>query len=212
MLLQFTQALHHHLHLLSKTHHPHRSRLYQNLIMANKLSLDYVAFLEGLRKDNKKELQDASTRWNELANKKSAELSKHLFTIASLILPLSLIPVTNRDFFISIPLYGKWCLVFAWTSFVISLIMGIVHLTREASFFNKWAEQENERSKAYTEGIFTTSPVKAFGRLDEMGKKSASLMKMKLTPTNFFLYSQEIFLVSGIILVGIILVTKVFSC
>lgn len=177
----------------------------------NKTITDYITFLEGLRRENRERLHDAAIRWNELANNRSAELSKHLFTIASLVLPLSLFPVTNQEFLITICFEGRLFLIGAWVSFILSLIAGLIHLTREAGFFNKWAEQENERSKAYSEAIFATSAVKAFDRLEEMNKKAAGLIKIPSTPTNFFLYSQEALLILGIIMIGIVLFLTLFS-
>lgn len=176
---------------------------------SNNIFSDYVEFLEELRRDNKQRLEEAARGWNELANKRSSELSKHLFTIASLVLPLSLIPITNGELLMSMNLVSRDILVIAWVFFIISLISGITHLMIESDFFNKWAEQEGKRSDVYSEGIFTTNPVSAFNRFEKMNKESKELMKMSSVSSNKFLYAQEFFLVGGIALIGFILACKV---
>lgn len=172
---------------------------------------DYIIFLERLRADNQKRLHDAAFQWNKLANNRSSELSKYLFTIASLILPLSLIPVTNAEITASLALESKSFLVFSWSFFVLSLAAGIVHLRKESNFFNKWAKQENERSLVYSTGIFTTKPVDAYGRLNEMNEASSKLAKMPADSDTTFLLFQQILLVLGIAMIGLVLVSKLFE-
>ncbi len=175
--------------------------------MSNK---EYIASLDRMRRNNSEKMHNAAIRWNELANRRSSELSKHLFTIASLVLPLSLLPVTQEGFLNSVGAGGKIIMIASWSAFILSLIFGFVHLNREGRFFNMWAKQENSRSLVYDTGIFTTSARKAFNELEAMNQKSKKLSKMPSGSGLGFLYLQETFLVLGIILIGVVLALKLF--
>lgn len=175
------------------------------------LEREYTTFIEALRKESAERLHSSAMRWNELANNRSSQISSQLFTIAALIIPLSFFPISNDELLKQMNLYGKISLAGAWAVFILSLIAGLLHLRRESKFFNDWAEQENKRSKIYSEGIFATSAVRAFKRLEEMNKTSIKLMGMPSKPSAFFLYTQQILLIIGIALVGFVLGTIMFS-
>lgn len=177
----------------------------------NKTFREYISFLEKLRADNKERLHNAAFQWNKLANDRSSELSKHLFTIASLVLPLSLIPVTNIEIAGSLTPESKSLLALSWFFFVLSLVVGIIHLRKESNFFNKWAKQENERSYVYSDAIFTTNPVDAYNRLEQMDKKSIKLVKMSADSDTTFLLYQQLLLVLGITMIGLMLVSRLFE-
>ncbi len=132
-------------------------------------------------------------------------------TVASLVLPLSLLPVTQEGFTVTDGSLWKIILVLAWALFVASLIFGLVHLAREVDFFNGWGKQENERSRVYSEGIFTTKPQDAFDRLEEMNQDSTTLAKMPSTSDPKYLRLQEATLIFGVVLIGLVLVLKLFS-
>jgi hypothetical protein len=218
MLCSFTRTLHLHPHHLQNQHyHPVNQVVAQTLLqhhqkMANNSTVqDYIKSMESLRKNNRDRLHQAAMKWNELANNRSADLSKYLFTIASLVLPLSLLPVTQEGFTVADVSFWKIILVFAWALFVTSLIFGLIHLAKEVDFFNGWGRQENERGKAYSEGIFTTKPQMAFNRLEKMNQESAALAKMPSTTNPLYLQLQEGTLILGTILIGIVLSLKLFS-
>lgn len=176
----------------------------------NDLINQYVSFIESTRKENKDLLHDAAVRWNELANNRTDQLSKQLFTIASFVLPLSFFPLSNTNILSSINNYGKIALVLAWITFIFSLILGLLHIAKEANFFNDWAEQENKRGKVYSEGIFTLNPENAYLRLQEMNKKANKLTKMSSRQSLWRLYLQEIFLILGVCFIGITLINLLF--
>lgn len=177
----------------------------------NKLYADNITSLERLRVRNEERLHDAAFLWNKLANDRSSELSKHLFTIASLALPLSLIPVTNAEIAASLSLESKSFLGLSWFLFVLSLIAGMIHLWKESNFFNDWAKQENERSHVFGEAIFTTDPVDAYNRFTEMNKQSTKLVKMSSDSDRTFLYWQEGLLIAGVVMIGMVLALRLFQ-
>lgn len=180
-------------------------------MLNSQLINDYIKHLEELRKDSRERLHQSAVRWDEWSNNRSADLSKHLFTIASLILPLSVLPLTQTGFTDGINYYGKWIIVCSWLCFMLSLIFGLLHITLESKFFHNWANQENNRSSKFNESIFTTSPTDAFNRLERMNQESNRLIVMSESSNNKFLYLQQGFLIFGILLIGIILSIKLFT-
>ncbi len=178
--------------------------------VANPIITNYIAAVENARKENRSTLREVALRWNDYANKISSELSKHLFTIAAVIFPLSLLPLTNVEFLPSLGEESKLFLTFAYLSLIGSLISGIFHLIKSSEFFEKYGRQENERSQQYDEMILTLNPVDAFNRFDQMNKNSILLNQMPQTPMRGFLYSQVGLLLTGILMIGLVLYTKLF--
>jgi hypothetical protein len=152
-----------------------------------------------------------SLRWNELGNKRSGELSKQLFTIAALILPVSLVPLTQEKLILMTNPLAKVLLVLSWISFVSSLIFGMIHLVKEIKFFNNWSEQESDKSNLFTKPIQTSDPKRADEVVNKMHDHANELDKLpKVMPQNY-LTSQIILLLLGISLIGGVLVCVLFS-
>lgn len=151
-----------------------------------------------------------SLRWNELGNKRSSELSKHMFTIAALILPVSLVPVTQESFILMDNPVAKVLLIIAWACFVASLILGMRHLSKEIKFFNNWSEQESDRSRVFTNPIQTSNPSLVKGIVDKMHDESDALDQLPKVMPQHLLNLQMKTLITGVIFVGLVLVSGLF--
>lgn len=174
----------------------------------------YAIIIERLdqhRKETWRYFADMSLRWNELGNKRSDELSKHMFTIAALILPVSLVPVTQESFILMDNPIAKLLLVAAWASFVASLILGMRHLSKEIRFFNDWSEQEESRSNIFTSPIQTSNPTIATDLVNKMHDDSDKLNKLSKVIPQEHLNWQMWTLVAGVVLIGLVLVSGLFS-
>jgi hypothetical protein len=171
----------------------------------------YIAFIESLRRDNESRFHSSAMRWNELANNRSSQLSAQLFTCASLVIPLSFLPLGNNNLTGYMTWFDKKLLILAWSILVASLIIGLFHLRKEVRFFNDWSEQESKRSLEYSVGIFSSRAKQAFERLEEMNKKSTKLAKMSTKPSLLFLYLQLSSLLIGVMLVMFVLGSLMFA-
>lgn len=166
--------------------------------------------LDQHRKETWRYFADMSLRWNELGNKRSNELSKHMFTIAALILPVSLVPVTQESFILMDNPVAKLLLVAAWISFVASLILGMRHLNKEIRFFNDWSKQEESRSQVFVSPIQTSGLPIATDVVNKMHDDSDELNKLSKVIPQEHLNWQMRTLVLGIVLIGFVLISGLF--
>lgn len=169
----------------------------------------YIESLEELRKRNKDQLHDAAFKWNEFANERLSDLSKHLFTISSILLPLSILPLTNKDLLNILTVNKIICLMAALTLIFSSFVLGLTHLLSEAEFFKKWAEQESKRSKIYSDSILTSTPIPAYKRFNKMNHDSNLLAKLKSNPKPIYLYLQSITLVLGFLIISLVFLLSI---
>lgn len=169
----------------------------------------YIEQLEDLRRRNKDQLHDAAFKWNEFANDKLSDLSRHLFTISSLLLPLSILPLTNKDLLSILTTTDIQYLTVSWTLIFSSFVLGLTHLLSEATFFKKWAEQEDKRSELYNEAILTSNPVSAYNRFKKMNDDSNRVAKLDTSPKPIFLYLQSILLVFSFLIIGFVFLSAI---
>lgn len=166
--------------------------------------------LDQHRKETWRYFADLSLRWNELGNKRSSELSKQMFTIAALILPVSLVPVTQENFILLDNPTVKILLIFAWTCFVASLVFGMRHLSKEIKFFNDWADQEESRSHVFSVPIQTSGLPTATDVVNKMHDDSDALNKQSKIMSLKFLHWQMGTLIAGVIFIGFVLIFGLF--
>lgn len=170
----------------------------------------HIERLEANREKSWLHYANLSLKWNELSNSRSAELSKHLFTIAALVLPISLIPITQENFDFATNIWGKFFLVISWISFIISLGAGLRHLSDEIKFFDDWSEQESEKSKKFVEPIRTSNEKIAYDLVNKMHDDADKLDVLPKTMDQKYLKIQQKALIFGIISIGAVLVVRLF--
>jgi len=152
-----------------------------------------------------------SLKWNELGNNRLADLSKHLFTIAALVLPISLVPVTQGNELLLASFYGKVFLLLSSLSFGLSLLFGMLQLMKESEFYNDWAQQESKKSDQFVEPIQTSNPTIAKEEVNKMHDKADNLDKLSPITPKKLLWWQMWALLAGMIFIGATLVTVMFE-
>lgn len=167
--------------------------------------------LDENRKHSLKHYADLSLRWNELGNNRSAELSKHLFTIAALVLPISLVPVTQGNELLLDSFCGKVFLLISCLSFVLSLFFGMIQLIKESDFYNNWAKQEGDKSNVFVKPIRTSNPAVAEEVVDKMHDDADKLDKLPHKTPQKFLKLQMAALLVGMAFIGATLVAILFD-
>lgn len=170
----------------------------------------HIERLEANREKSWLHYANLSLKWNELSNGRSADLSKHLFTIAALVLPISLIPITQENFDFATNIYGKIFLVVSWIAFIISLGAGLRHLSDEIKFFDGWSEQESEKSSKFVEPIRTSNEGLAYDLVNKMHDEANKLDVLPKTMSQKFLKIQQKALILGIIAIGGVLFVRLF--
>lgn len=170
----------------------------------------HIERLEKERKNSWLHYANLSLKWNELSNGRSADLSKHLFTIAALVLPISLIPITQENFDFATNIYGKIFLVVSWIAFIISLGAGLRHLSDEIKFFDGWSEQESDKSGKFVEPIRTSNESGAYDLVNKMHDEADKLDVLPKTMSQKYLKIQQKALIFGIISIGAVLVVRLF--
>lgn len=167
--------------------------------------------LDENRKYSLEHYANLSLKWNELGNKRLAELSKHIFTIAALVLPISLVPVTQGNELLLSSLYGKIFLLCSSVSFGLSLLFGMMQLVKESEFYNKWAEQEANKSDQFVKPIRTSNPKVAEEVVDKMHDGADKLDKLSHVTPKKLLWLQITALLVGMIFISATLVTILFD-
>lgn len=166
--------------------------------MANDLLISYIENLEQLRRDNRERLHNAALHWNKLANGTTANLSKLLITAVSIVLPLSLLPLTNSSVVSAMTDFQKWLLIACWVLLVLSLALGAIYIYQQSVFFVNWSRQENSRSAQFSSSLFSTDVQKSFDRLEVMQEKSILLLGMPDVMNNTLLALQALLAFIGV--------------
>jgi len=158
--------------------------------------------LELIRQKNKEGLDLAKFHWNSLANQRLFEVSKNLIAIASISIPIVLIPVATKEIGNLLSNFDKTMLAIALVLLLSSLAFAILHIRGESEFFHEWAETESKRSGIFSSSIISKDITKTFRRLIEMQNESDKLRKnLKLQSSLFNLYAQAACIGVGILLI-----------
>lgn len=183
-----------------------------NLATVKLMTTDYIRHLEELRRINQERLQSSSIYWNNFSNTLGFELNKLLITLATITIPLSLLPLTNKETISVINMDEKKLFFTSLVSLFLSIVFGLIHMYKESEFFDGWAKQENKRAGIFSEDSFVgTNPTEAFNKFTKMINRSRHEEKMILKMNQCFLYLQESFVGFGIFVLLLIFYKILFK-
>jgi len=160
--------------------------------------------IEELRKFNQETSNQASFHWNNLANQEGIEFNKLLLTLATLIVPLSFIPISNNGVY-SFSFFDKVLIICSWILLIVSIIFGAIQFYKYFEFHDNLALRENKRTKVFSNSLVGLTLFNARNNFNKMCEESNKIENGPKKASRFFLKLQIILLLIGVAIITFIL-------
>ena len=160
---------------------------------------NYSLKIDGLRNDNQKACNESSRHFNTIANQDGSEFNKVFMALATLMIPLFFVILSNDKLFTRMTIIDKKFLYLSFISLVISIFMGAWQLYLFFEHHDRWAVQENKRGKLFSDPLFSYPSFTAASKYNDMVIKSNELNQLSSKASRIPLYIQITLIVVGML-------------
>lgn len=160
---------------------------------------NYSLKIDTLRSENQKVCNESSRHFNTIANQEGSDFNKVFMALATLMIPLFFVIMSNEKLFSRITAIDKNFLYWSLILLIISIFMGAWQLYLFFEHHDKWAVQENKRGKLFSEPLFNYPSFTSVKKYNDMVIKSNEFNQLSPRSSRIPLYFQITLIIAGML-------------